>query len=383
MPYNWYTIEPVDVLLFRESKPFSPGEGAWAKGIFPPFPTTVFQALRSGSKTNQGLDFIGPFLLDAKDRLFLPTPKDLVAVSWGNQKSQTNEETAADDFDEETAKWNRTLRLKTVDLEDPAWKHLAYHDAGLLPMVSPFEELEETADKKEYICRPYPWITATALHQYLQGKNPSNPDDFEEDPWDVQILPHIHMLAGTRQVRDEEGYFTEVAIRLKPGWKLVAGISAELQQNPMVVRLGGEGHQAIASRIKLPDWELLASRAQPDGDFAYLLTPGLAMKETGIYGVYPSAWQQNLKGSVSDRALLWGGVTSIERKSNKASNASDPQSKEFALLPQRAFVPPGTVYLFHHLPDQTNALLPASGGDWLTTFQRLNYGKLLWGKRPS
>jgi CRISPR-associated protein Cmr3 len=44
---KWYAIAPLDVLLFREAKPFSPGEGAWAKGIFPPLPTVVFQALRS------------------------------------------------------------------------------------------------------------------------------------------------------------------------------------------------------------------------------------------------------------------------------------------------------------------------------------------------
>ena len=43
----WYAIEPLDVLLFREAKPFSPGEGSWAKGLFPPLPSTVFQALRS------------------------------------------------------------------------------------------------------------------------------------------------------------------------------------------------------------------------------------------------------------------------------------------------------------------------------------------------
>lgn len=37
---QWYVIEPLDILLFREAKPFSPGEGAWAKSIFPPVPTT-------------------------------------------------------------------------------------------------------------------------------------------------------------------------------------------------------------------------------------------------------------------------------------------------------------------------------------------------------
>ncbi|MGA7953992.1 MAG: type III-B CRISPR module-associated Cmr3 family protein [Gloeobacterales cyanobacterium] len=81
---NWYTIEPLDVLLFRESKPFSPGEGSWAKGLFPPMPVTVFQALRSTlpeyNRQERNLDFLGPFLLDSEDTLWLPTPKDLLRV---------------------------------------------------------------------------------------------------------------------------------------------------------------------------------------------------------------------------------------------------------------------------------------------------------------
>ncbi len=40
-------IEPLDVLLFRESKPFSGGEDHLARSIFPPPPSTIYAALRS------------------------------------------------------------------------------------------------------------------------------------------------------------------------------------------------------------------------------------------------------------------------------------------------------------------------------------------------
>ena len=40
-------IEPLDVLLFRESKPFSGGEDHLARSIFPPPPSTVYAAIRS------------------------------------------------------------------------------------------------------------------------------------------------------------------------------------------------------------------------------------------------------------------------------------------------------------------------------------------------
>ncbi|HBB34730.1 MAG TPA: CRISPR-associated protein [Cyanobacteria bacterium UBA8803] len=389
----WYTIEPLDLLLFREAKPFSPGEGSWAKGQFPPLPITVFQALRSilpsyGTKAEdkkRDLEFLGPFLLDTKGTLWLTTPKDLLAVQT---KPPTAEDTSEDKVDEHTHNWQATLRFQPAEGEDDLWKHLCFDPDRLPPMVTP------KLDKNQFICRPLPWITAQGLGQYLKGEQ-LDPHQFHDHPWSVQILPHIHMDDGTRQVKDQEGYFTEVAIRLHPGWKLVAAMSYELQKAE-VVRLGGEGHRALVSPVpSFQEWQYLQEYEQPgqSSDFAYLLTPGLAEKDTALYGVYPSNWQEHLKGCVSDRALLWGGVSQIRRRLPKSEETlgqtADTEQliqPEFALLPQRAFVPSGTVYLFKEkpLPDKLPnyaQLLPSENSQWGETFRQLNYGKLLWGTR--
>ncbi len=39
--------EPWDTLFFRDGKPFSMGEDSWATGIFPPWPSTIYGALRT------------------------------------------------------------------------------------------------------------------------------------------------------------------------------------------------------------------------------------------------------------------------------------------------------------------------------------------------
>ena len=381
---NWYAIEPLDVLLFREAKPFVPGEGSWAKGQFPPMPVTVFQALRSildfyGSDKKRDLEFIGPFLLDADDVLWLPTPKDILAVK---SKPENQKETPEDDLDEQIDNWDRTLRFQPMTPE--AMEKFGFDKDKLPPMVTP------ALNQNEFICRPQTWISAEALSKYLRGETLKPPEDekekyFHSDPWSVQIMPHIHMKSGERQVKEEEGYFTEVAVRLHSGWKLVAGMSHKLE-TPDVVRLGGEGHRALVS--PLPDfkqWQPLEGFTEPTeasnteaSNFAYLLTPGLAEKETAVYGVYPKSWQGLLSGCASDRALLWGGVSNIKRR---IINSQDKGDAEFALLPQRAFVPPGTVYIFNAKLPEDERLLPSVGGSWLKTFQQLNYGKLLWGKR--
>lgn len=413
MCWSWYMIAPLDILLFRESKPFAPGEGAWAKGIFPPMPITVFQALRSALPEQVGekredkteYNFFGPFLLDRDNTLWLPTPKDLICVGTKSAQGEDTE-TQEDEFEDKADKWTRLERL--IPQSGEPWQFITHSQSfssedakdtktdsqKLSMMVPPQLELNE------YICgRPKPWIKASTLKQYLDGQSLTEPNDFHDDPWSVQVLPHNQLQEGTKQVKDEDGFFTEVATRLHSGWQLVAAFTAKLETT--VVRLGGEGHRVLVSPLeKMPlAWQELQPYEKPSSEktCAYLLTPGLAewkvkvTKLSGtaeetlrVYGVYPEKWKESLEGCVSDRALMWGGVSNIKR-SLKSDNAKTDQEKikgpvEFSLLPQRAFVPPGTIYRFKELPSESS-LLPATGSDWLETFQKLNYGRLLWGKQ--
>lgn len=382
----WYAIEPLDAILFREARPFQPGAGAWAKGQFPPFPHTVFQALRrvTGQTATSGqrdrLAFLGAFLLDAQNQVWVPTPKDLICIKTKSVLAEDEDE--ADNFADPAPIWERTDRLRPLGLSD----YYCFNQA-LSPMVLP--PLPET----EVVCgQPFAWMRLGALLDYLRGQNPTRPEDFCANPWSVQVLPHIQMQRGVRQVLEEDGYFTEVAIRLHSGWRLVAGLSVELGQCPCSIRLGGEGHHAWVDWFSdTEDLEALTqSTDEPSTcNFAYLLTPGLAGRD-GLYTTYPDYWQADLTGCVTDKAVLWGGVSTIWRRSSQrtgsegaalvSGQAQATKNKEFGVLPQRAFVPPGTVYVFGQSPGLRDHLLPeASSGQWVQTFQQLNYGKLLWG----
>lgn len=376
---QWYTMTPLDILLFRESKPFTPGDGSWAQGLFPPLPATVFQALRSAlpayDKNQRDLEFLGPFLMDEENTLWLPTPQDLLCIG---EKSSEDSDTPEDEYEDTADTWQETVRLIPNTSEvlvnentslSQAWQYLKSSQSFAVMVPPPLNE-------NQFICgRPQPWIKAEALLDYLQGKSLSDPNAFHDDPWSSQVLPHIHMETGKRQVKSEEGYFTEVATRLHPGWQLVMACSANIEEKT-VVRLGGEGHRALLSAIAPPSvWKQLEELNTPNSDrnCAYVLTPGLAQRipHEPIYGTYPYYWQEVLESYVSDRALLWGGVSQIRRQTKGET--------EFSLLPQRAFVPPGTLYQFRELPERTDSLLPPQGGVWLHTLQQLNYGKLLWG----
>ncbi|NJO86031.1 MAG: hypothetical protein HC818_05095, partial [Synechococcaceae cyanobacterium RM1_1_27] len=85
-------------------------------------------------------------------------------------------------------------------------------------------------------------------------------------------------------MKGEAGYFTEVAIRLRRGWRLAAAISARVPTT--TVRLGGEGHRALVAPLEnwKPgiDWD---QSREGTGLVAYLLTPGLASLKREVQSI--------------------------------------------------------------------------------------------------
>ncbi|MGC8977694.1 MAG: type III-B CRISPR module-associated Cmr3 family protein, partial [Candidatus Ratteibacteria bacterium] len=95
----FYKIKPLDTLFFRDGRPFSMGAETWANPVFPPYPSTVYGAIRTwlifewgnlekfkkgelkedlGTLENKGsLKIKGP-LLALEDILYFPVPKDLL-----------------------------------------------------------------------------------------------------------------------------------------------------------------------------------------------------------------------------------------------------------------------------------------------------------------
>jgi CRISPR-associated protein Cmr3 len=389
---TWYRITPLDVLLFRDSRPFSPTDGSWAKGLFPPLPITVFHGLRSlltprtsqAERTNRNLGFLGPFLCDQDGKLWLPTPKDLVCL----YPKDVGAKKASD-------RWKSVRRLSPKP-DDNAWKHLAFaqtypaYPAYPAPMVTSYEVYQETLPRSgqqpKQIGEPQPWMRADCFADYLNGSEENwKPEDFKakplfhSNPWDLQVMPHIQMKPGERQVKDEDGYFTEVAVRMKPGWHFVARFDSPDESLPKqgVIRLGGEGHRAMVEQIDPPsEWKNLSGFENNGGDRdrAYVLTPGLALaaNDKRLYASYPAAWRERLAGCATDRQLMWGGISAIRRGEQTEPN-------EVAYIPQRAFVPPGTVYVFKSPPEEERLLPKDTSRQWLETFEMLNYGKLLWG----
>ena len=103
----WYKIEPLDTLFFRDGRPFSMGAETWANPVFPPYPSTLYGAIRTwlifekgnledfkngkfkeeiGTTTEKGkLKIKGPFVA-LENNLFFPVPNDMLSNNARNAR---------------------------------------------------------------------------------------------------------------------------------------------------------------------------------------------------------------------------------------------------------------------------------------------------------
>src|SRR5688572_9522945 len=97
----WLCVEPMDVLMFRDGKPFTGGDAHYATSVFPPLPTTMQGALRGRILADHGrglpavdrllqddygaMRLAGPFPYTRHDGLLLPAPHDALVPDVDNR----------------------------------------------------------------------------------------------------------------------------------------------------------------------------------------------------------------------------------------------------------------------------------------------------------
>lgn len=237
---HWYTITPLDILLFRDAKPFTPGERAWAGSTFPPNGHTIAGALRNilGEKVN--LKIKGPFYCyqeDTKFTLYLPRPLGFVGATPLLPLT-----------------WHKTSCLH----------HAMWDKTKPCPLAIPSSndnEKETVEDETGTKYRQY--LPYDAIAEYLQTGQISQEKwqlkhKGEDKPWQIETRSHNTIQKDKKQVKDADGYFVENAIRMMPGWHLVIAVDQEIP-TPTTMHLGGEGHRVIVEPCEALDkqWQEL------------------------------------------------------------------------------------------------------------------------------
>lgn len=261
-------IEPVDTLFFRDGKPFSMGDQNTAFGIFPPYPSTVFGAMRTGIiAQNQGLGHFlggnmsaeigtvddcssasfklkGAFLFNsADDYLFFPAPLDLVTE------------------DEEKA-------IKTQIHESPPFSGNLDHRSYLFAT-----ELEKAKSVKGF------YLLHTDFQGYLNGHG--NEFDIYHEKLFCQIEYKTGIKLDSQSKTAEEGNLYRVGMhRLRKDITIACHFEgAPSLRKKGILKLGGEGKVVHYEKIsfQFPDNRAaIIDRIKKTGIFKlYFATPAL------------------------------------------------------------------------------------------------------------
>ncbi|MFL9451678.1 MULTISPECIES: type III-B CRISPR module-associated Cmr3 family protein [Nostocales] len=358
----WYTVTALDVLLFRDAKPFTPGERAWAGSVFPPHGHTIAGALsalinRKGSKFR----LAGPFFCFGGETLYFPRPlgfvgtTPLIPIDW--DKGSHLHQAMTDPY-------------QPRPLVKPSWRQHGESISDKYRQYLPFEVVEEYLKTGEI--QPIHWQVK------YSGEN---------KPWTVETRSHNAIAEGTKQVKDADGYFVENAIRLLPGWSLAIGIDREID-TPTTLRLGGEGHRAILLRCPNLDeqWNALQDLSdrnfQTDGkSLAYLVTPGVFERKDSNNGrevclCQPSPWEWRL-AHTANRNQTPGELVSFatDRPIPIGCRFRDKdESSQSIPAPQVFAAPPGTLYYLN----QPQSLFQDNPNTKVHSWRQLGYSELLW-----
>lgn len=383
----WYKLTPLDVLMFRDAKPFSPQERAWAGSVFPPNSHVIAGALRSSFSINDHIQMKGVFLCCA-ERLYFPRPlnyvdqKRLIPITWISDQTHPSTQMI----------WDRTKPV---------------------PLVYEPQETEQTKGKRRQFL-PYDVVLKLLENKPLSDSDWLVDQNIEktDKPWIVEMRSHNTLQNGTRQVKESDGYFVENAVRLIEGWGLAIAVD-ELthkklyqQREPLVMRLGGEGHRVLLERCTSFDeqWNTLVAKSQQNYQeqdakngriLAYMVTNGVFEKQTdrgstfgkrSLCRAFPWEWKlfQNGDGvlvSVATEKPI--PISCRFRQKPKADEGNTPHtSRKSVPAPQVFAAPAGSVYylerpalLWQSLPEHPKY---RSKTNPYRVWHDLGYAEILW-----
>jgi CRISPR-associated protein Cmr3 len=394
--FYWYTITPLDVLMFRDAKPFTPGERAWAGSTFPPNGHAIAGAIRGLLETSAELRIKGPFFCRDYQTLYFPRPLSFVKKT--------------------------PLMPLTWAANHPLQGQLLWDKSKPCPLVKPIGSQSDD-DNDDDVDNPCPRSAAIQYRQYLpydvvskyvelgtiDSKSWELPKEEDERPWTIESRPHNTIEPGSRQVKDADGYFVENAVRMHKGWSLAIGLDDETYQSvqalsqgrSLVMRLGGEGHRVLLEPCQPntldQQWQKLqqlskANFEKKEKSLAYLATPGVFERVTAGKArcqAWPWEWKlaRTVNGNQQSGPLVGVATDKPVPISCRLRASQDHNKGDSIPAPQVFAAPPGSVYylntppkirgeypLFQDDPPPSHNGRPHKSRIW----RKLGYSELLW-----
>lgn len=342
-------IKPVDVLFFRDSKPFSRGSEHFTRSIFPPLPQTLYGALRTKAMETLGCDYME----FAKGRLILNN-NELVEKSGG---MGVHEKELGTVYEQGTFKLKGPFLLKddTIYMKLPADVKKVNEEYLIL---SPFslEEIGITSDldileNYPHIQTQFPvedvegYLSLSEFTRYLMGeKIQKNEAIKSSEIYDYELRTGIGVNSDTN-ITGEGLLYTIGFIRLNNGWSFYA--SAEnLSALPSagLIKFGGDNRVCEYEKTTEDPFKYYTSKigeikkiVKNKKRFKLVLLTPAEFNE----GWMPGGFNENLE-------LNFNGIKIklITASVGRPENISGWDMAQKKAKPLRKLVPAGSVYYF-------------------------------------
>lgn len=339
-------LEPVDVWLFRDGKPFDAGSDHRAVSIFPPYPTVIQGAIRSHHLVVKNVDprdakAIAGLVGTAEDYRKLNIRGPFLAEKTSSGEIERYFPVPAD--------------VVSQDSQAQSLSPCHIPDAVIASNVTPDLLILNGQSTKAEIGK---WLRESDLRKCLKGEKVTPIPD--RDLFVRESRFGIGLDNYTRTTEEGRLYEAEF-VRTKLG----VGLSVEVQgydgwPDTGIMRIGGEGRGAFFAQVMDVSWPQLPDPL-PQRFKIYFATPTYFNK-----GWQPDDWGRFFDGVVELKAAALNRYESIGGY-DWALNAHKPA---------RRFVPAGSVYYFESKGE--SSLKPGLVQNAVTDFgAQIGFGQII------
>jgi len=344
-------IEPVDVWLFRDGRPFDRGSDHLARSIFPPLPTVMQGVIRTHHiELNGGIPaYLAGQLLEVEKAIGKPggPPPETFRLRGPFVAQRITTAEGAYDVDFyfplPADAYRDGEAYRRLELGSPETGVITNLEQDLLLWPRPGREPAKEEDSKDSV-----WLSLGALQEYLlKGElavgctKPGNALFVRERRFGIQ-------RDDSRRVTVEKMLYEAEFIRTQQGVGLYAeveGVEGWPEQG--VLGIGGEGHAGRHRSVRAPQ---IHHSVDPD------------MRRFKIVFLTPTffrcGWQADdweallgpgvtFKGAAVNRPVMLGGFDQATKKQK----------------PARRYVPAGSVYFFEGKPPFHLQIITQDGAD--------------------
>lgn len=362
-------IEPCDVWLFRDGRPFAPNERGRAVSLFPPTPQTVQGVIRSAriaqessaSFTNQStwpaevgtpdnfgnLQLRGPLVARRRSnggvQRFFPLPMDVTKL-----KSPL-----PDGRDSET--WHILAPRPAPDLETN------WHHRDLQPLLPPPGE----PMKFDLV-----WLDESALAAYLRSTAPTD-DTVTKTDCLFSHEPRLGVQVDSRPKRPVEGMLYQVEyVRPEADVGLLVEVEGVTLPRSGLLQLGGEAragrYETVMTGVTLSPDGCLTDGDKPLRFKAYFATPALFGHGWLPDPINPGTLHGNWRGI--DLKLIAAAIGKPQAIGGRDIARGDSQRAI------RRAVPAGSVYFFETNADANDVFAAFNGQCVSDVDARIGFG---------